>query len=205
MMDRHAQAFDGLLMLGRSVALMPLEAITGERACELRHQLVTEDLGDDGGRGDGQALGVALDDGAGLARQDRRLVAVDQREARTHRELLDRLAHRPERGVEDVVVVDAGDVGDADPDFRSGADRAGEALALLGLDLLRIGDAFRDAFGIENDGGGHDGTRQRPAACLVDAGNRTAMELQLHGLELESGLHPPNHSALLWRASRRRA
>ena len=119
-------------------------------------------------------------------------------------ELRHRLRHGPQRGVEDVVGVDAVDVGDADADAGDGQDRLVEAPARLGVERLGVGDAVGDAGRVEHDGGCHHRPGQRPAAGLVDAGDRPAVQLELDRFQLEGRLHARELLSLFGRASRDR-
>ncbi len=81
------------------------------------------------------------------------------------------------------------DVGDADADAGRADDVLVDGAAGPGVDRLAVGDAVRDACGIEHDRGSHHRARQRSAAGLVDAGDRPAVQLELDGFQLEGRLH----------------
>ena len=114
-----------------------------------------------------------------------RAVAVDGGELRRDGELRDGLRHRPQGGLQDVVAVDALHIRDADAEDRRRFDAGVENLARLLVEHFAVVDAVGDALGIEDHRGGDDRARERPAACLVDAGNGAAVELQLGSLQLE--------------------
>src|SRR3979411_3156078 len=63
-------------VLPRAIAFVPLETVVGVLARERVHEGVARDLGNDSGGGDREALGVAVHDGARVAIEARRLVAV---------------------------------------------------------------------------------------------------------------------------------
>ncbi len=71
--------------------------------------------------------------------------------------------------MEDVEPVDLRGVGPGDrPGERALLDEPGEVFAALGLELLRIGETADAAAGVEDDGGGHHRSGERPAPGLVD-------------------------------------
>src|SRR3990172_216837 len=75
----HPVALDCRVVLGGAIALVAFEAIVWILARKLDHHGVTHDFGYDGGRGDGEALGVALHDCAARAFElGRHLVAVNE-------------------------------------------------------------------------------------------------------------------------------
>src|SRR5215470_3345151 len=134
----------------------------------------------------------------------RRLAAVDEHKPWTVREARHGLRHGPQRGVEDVVGIDAIDAGDADADLRRGEDGLIDGLARLGVKRLAIGDALRNERGIEHHGSCNHRTGQRAAPRFVDAGDWPAAQLELDSLQLEGRLHSANHPALSAEASRYR-
>ena len=60
-----------------------------------------------------------------------------------------------------------------------------EELARVLVEHLAVVDAVGNALGVENDGRRHDGSGERAASGLIDAGNRAAVQLQLRRLQLE--------------------
>ena len=111
---------DGGVVLRRAVALVALEAVARIVARQLHHQPVARHLGDDRRGRDRQAACASpltmVRDGH---RKPWRPVAVDGDELWLSGELRHGLRHRPQRGAENVLAVDAIDVGDADADDRA--------------------------------------------------------------------------------------
>ena len=118
-----------------------------------------------------------------------------------------RLRHRPERGVEDVVAVDAVDVGDADADPRRGQDVRGRASRRASaVERLAVGDAVRDiAAGSSTTAAATTRPRQAgrgPTSSTPAIG--PAVNLELDSFQLEGRLHRANRFSPFGRASRYR-
>jgi len=137
------------------------------------HEGVARDLGDDRGGGDRGAARVAVGE-----RFDRRL--LDPGEAQVVGQVMvGRLGQRFQSAADgqkgcliNVDSVDFGGGGGADADGqRLGANADGEFLARVGREHLRVGQAVDADAGRKDDGRGNDGSGQRPAAGLVDAGD----------------------------------
>lgn len=113
---------DGRAVLLCRVALVLFEPVLGKNAVVMVHHTVTDDFGDDGGAGNGQALGVPVDDGAvGIREFGTENVAVNQQHdvaaeiagrgqlgGHAAYQVQDRELHGMVAGVENVDVVDGG-------------------------------------------------------------------------------------------------
>src|SRR6516225_1514341 len=177
------------MVLASAVALVALEPVIGVLACEADHDGVARCLGDNRSGRDREALAVASHDGPRPAVEAWRLVAVDQCQLRRGGQPRQRLGHRPRGSVEDVLAVDAIDLGDADADVRGGEDRLMKRAARRVAQPPAVGHPLGNSPRIEDDGGCHHGSGQWPASGLVDAGDRSAMQLNLDRLQLEGRLH----------------
>jgi hypothetical protein len=179
-----------------------IEAIVGIVAGELCHDGVARHFGDDGGCGNGEALGVALHDGADRAIELRRFVAVDEGELGPAAEGCDGLRHGPQRGLQDVLAVDAIDVRDPDADLRRGENVLVDGPTRLPVQGLAVGDTVREAERVEHHGGRDHWPRQRPTTRLIDASDGPAVQLEFHRLQLESRPHGRESLSPLGEASR---
>src|SRR5258708_6665409 len=160
-------------MVDRRVPAVVLPAIAGIARGELLHQSVARDLRDDRGRGDGEALGVALHDLGMPARGEGRvddLASVDEHVV-VVADLAERALHRDVARVIDVQPVDLGDRGGPDADARHArADLRDELLALLTGEKLRVADRADDANVRGDEARGRDDrTREGGHADLIDA------------------------------------
>ena len=99
----------------------------------------------------------------------------------------ERFRHGPEGGLQDVVAVDARNIGDADADLRAGHDWIEERAALRGAELLGIVEAFGEACRIEDHGSGDDRAGPGTAAGFVDAADRRQTPRHRVLLESEMG------------------
>ena len=109
-------------MLSRSVTGIPFPAVAGIGFCKLAHQSVTEHLGNYRGGCDGEAFAVTLYNGLCRAGQFWQAVAVNQHRGRSNREIAGGPLHGEIGGVEDVHLVDLGDICHADSNQRSPCD-----------------------------------------------------------------------------------
>ena len=171
-MDGRAEPVQRAEMLRHAVAHVALEAVAGMRRAEPHHQPVARDLGDDRGGGNRQHQRVAGDDRLAVAAGVDPVAAVDEHQLGPHRQRPHRARQRPERGLQDIVAVDARGRAEGNRDLGGGANPPVELLALRRRQLLGIVEPARDALGVEHDGGGDHRAGQRPAPRLVAAGNR---------------------------------
>ena len=157
-------------MLRRSVPLVARKAVHRIFAVERDQHRVARRFRDDRCRRDRRHVAVALDDCIDGTDELRTVVTVDERLDRLDGQRLDGAAHREQRRAQYVHRVDLADVAcrnrprdclctNADCDF----------LPLLGRHHLRIAQAANATLGVENDGRGDDGSRERAASCFVDA------------------------------------
>jgi hypothetical protein len=159
---------------GGVVALVAGEAVAGVEGVHLDHQAVAGGLGEDGGGGDGQALGVAADHGAAvelerLGQLEKR-VAVDEDAIGAERQALHGAAHGEARGPVDVELGDLLHAGGGDgPGDSGGLDLGFKAFAGLGGQLLGVVQAIGDARGVEDARAGVDRPGPGTAAGLVHA------------------------------------
>ena len=170
---------EGSAVLGRGVALVRGEAVLGVEEVEVAHEGVAVNFGDDGGGGDGEAEGVAVEEaglGAGMGQLVQVYVhGVDEQVVGGDGEALDGEEHGEAGGLVDVDAVDGLgiDFGDGDRDGEL-ADLAVEELSLLAGELLGVLEAEAGeggGAGGEDDGGGDNGAEESPAADFVDSGD----------------------------------
>jgi hypothetical protein len=172
---------------GGCIALVLLEAVAGEVTGKGVHEPVAGDLGDDAGGGDTAAGGVSANEG-GLG--DRKWVdgqTVDEGVAGLEGEGQHGFAHRGVGGTEDVQAIDLGWVavggGPGDEGIRD--EVVVEPVAGEGGEFLRIVETAGVEPDREDDGGGNNGSSQRPAARFVNAddGGVPQVDEALLGLE----------------------
>ena len=122
---------------GNRIALVPCKAVAGMLGIQLLHQRVAGGLGEDRGRGNRQALGIASDDGLLGNLQALETAPIDQHVLGLFREPLDRAVHGEPAGPVDVDTVDLLDRGET---HRPGGGRlldlAGETIPRSGIELL---------------------------------------------------------------------
>src|SRR4029079_5237586 len=140
--DRNAELVDRGLMLRRAVPFVTLETVARIIARQFHHQPVARYLRDDRGCRNRQALGVTLDDGARRHRKPWRAVAVDEDEFWFIRELRHGLGHRPQRCAENVVAIDAIDVGYPHGDDRDLHDALVEIGSRIFVEHLAVVDVW---------------------------------------------------------------
>ena len=132
------------------------------------HLRITFDLGQDGSGADFGDAGIALHHGGCGHLDIGTAVAVDEHMLRRYRQLLDRLLHRQQGGLQDVDAVDfAGVDADHAPGDGAFANLPGELFAATGAELFGIGETVNRVVVVENHRGGNDVAHQRPAAGLV--------------------------------------
>ena len=169
---------EGSAVLGCGVTLVGGEAVLGMEVVEVAHEGVAVDFGDDGGGGDGEREGVAVEQaglGAGMGELGEiEAHGVDEEVVGGDGELLDGEEHGEARGLVDVDAVDGLGVDFGDGDGESdAANLAVEELALLAGELLGVFEAEAGeggGAGGEDDGGGDDGAEESAATDFVDAG-----------------------------------
>ncbi len=126
-----ADLHDGLAVDFGRIAGVDGETVAGEAGIRTGHHAVAHDLGDDGGGGDRQRPGIALDDGAALAGKPWRHVApVCQHQLRGDLQAGDGAAHGVEAGLADIDDVDAARGAGGDGDEGALQDQREQRLAL---------------------------------------------------------------------------
>ena len=159
-------------VLRAAVALVAGEAVAGILAVQLDEEPVAVDFRQDACCRDGEAAGVALDDGLLWAGPVDLIAAVDEEIVGGEGELLDGEAHGEERGLADVDAVDGCGVDGGDGEgYGFQADFGIELVALLFGELLGVGEAGEAAAFGQDDCGGYDGAEERAAANFVQAGD----------------------------------
>ena len=144
-MDGGAEPLQRREMFRHRIAHMALEAVARMGGADLHHQPVARDLGDDRGGRDRQHQGVARDHRLAVAGHLDAVAAVDIDELRPAGQGDDRLRQRPQRGLQDIVAINARGRAEGDADLGGRADAAIELLAFLAGQLLGIVEAARDA------------------------------------------------------------
>jgi len=186
-----AEAAESLHMLGRGIALVLSETIAGVRGIEFFEAGVAMSLGKDGSSGDGNASGVALDEGF-LLDKNVELHGIDQEVVWNDGELLEGSGHGLAAGLIDIPSVDAGGVDFGDCVSKSMfANAEGEFAAAFGGKLFRIVKADHAALGVENDGCSDNGAEEGSATGFVEAGD--ARPAKLAGGSLKTGRAETGH------------
>src|SRR5262249_48571020 len=174
---RWAEAAEGFHVFVRGVALVLSETVTGVRGVEFFEARVAMGFGKDGSGGDGNAPGVALDEGF-LLDQHIELHGVDEQIVRNDRELLEGSGHGLAAGLIDIPSVDAGSVDFGDCVSKSMfANAEGKFAAAFGSKFFGVVKANDAALVIENDGCSDNGAEQGPATGFVDAGDARPAKL----------------------------
>ena len=155
-----------------AVALVAGESVAGKLAVELDQQAVAIDLGDDTGGGDGEAGGVAVDDGLlGTGPVDG-VATVDEEEVGAEGELFNGLAHGEERGLADVDAVDGRCIHRSNgPGDGFEANLRLELIALIFREQFRVGQATEAATLGKDDCCGDYWAEEGTAAYFVEAGD----------------------------------
>ncbi len=206
MEGRRAMLAKGFEMAGRAVALVAGEAVLRIDGVPLLHSRVPMRFREDRGCRDGDAAGIALNQGF-LLDQDVELHRVNEQVIRRNRQLLQRCGHRLARGLVNVPRVDALRVHFGDrPRERVFTDARRELRAAFGRELFRIVEADDAPLGIENYRGGNDRTKQRAASGFINAGDAHPAQFARRSLETggaESahwlGVPPMQHRGNSWR------
>src|SRR5688572_12360740 len=182
---------DRVLVLGRAVTLVALEAVSGMLARELVHEAIAVDLRDDRRRSDRKIEAVALVEAILRHVDAGDRARVDEHVLRPHRQCFDGAPHREQPRVIDVDGVDLRDLGSADGDRARGrADTPPGFHALLDIELFRIVDAVELRVRREHDRGRDHGAGERAHADLVDAGDVLDAGAPQHALEVQHGVEP---------------
>jgi hypothetical protein len=112
-----------------------------------------------------------------LARQRRRVLAVDKGEGGHELQAFEGALHGEEVGLADIVLVDLLDAGPADgPGERALADQRGECVALLFRELLGVVETSDGTGGVEHH-----------RSCAYRAGERTAAGFIYAADDLDDG------------------
>ena len=175
-----AQGFE---MVGCAVTLVARQAVLRVDGVPLLHARVAMCFREDGSGGDGDAAGVAFNQGF-LLDQDIELHGVNEQIVGLNGELQQRGGHGLARGLIDVPRVDALGIHFSDgPGESVFADARGELGAAFGGEFFRIVEADNAALGIENHRGGNDGAKQRAASGFIDPGDAHPAQLARRSLE----------------------
>src|SRR6267378_1078900 len=173
MMPRRTKPLNRLQMLGRRIASVRFPEIAGVPHREPVHEVIAQDLGDDGRRRNGVAPGVAIHDGLVLAPELGARQPIDEHVRRDDAEPPQRALHREDRRAADIEPVDFVDAGRPD---RHGVgtltDLHGKLLALQRREHLRVVEpANRLHTHRKHDGRGDHWTSQWTAADFIDSGD----------------------------------
>lgn len=133
-------------------------------------------FGEDGGSGDGNTSRVAFDERF-LLDENVELHGVNQEIVGNDGKLLERGGHGLAAGLIDVPGVDAGGINFGDgPGQGVFTNAESEFAAAFGRNFLGIVEADNAALGIEDDGGGDDGTEESTATGFINAGDARPAE-----------------------------
>ena len=171
MVGRDAMEADGLAVLPRGVTGVAVPAVVRHLHVEFAHVVVAVSLREDGGRGNGEVLAVALDDGlVGQLSVGLEAVAIDDDELRTHSELVEGTVHGEDGRVEDVdVVYLAGRHTGHGPRHSIALHLFAQGVAALGGELLGVVEPLVAVVGREDDGRGKHAAGETAAPGLVAA------------------------------------
>ena len=183
MQRRRTMLAEGFEMIGCGVTLVAGESVEWIDGVPFFHAGVAMGFCEDRSGGDGNAAGVALDEGF-LLDYDVELHGVDEQIVWLNGELQKSGGHGLAAGLVDVPGVDAlgVDLGHG-PGESVLTDADGKFAAALRGEFFRIVEADNAALGIENDGGGDYGAKQRTAAGFIETGNASPAELPRRALE----------------------
>ena len=178
-------------MFGGGVALVLRQAVLRVNGMPFFHSSVPMSFGEDASGGDGDAPGVAVDEGL-LFDEDVELHGIEEQIVGGNAELIEGGGHGLAAGLVDVPGVNAlgVDFGDG-PGEGVFADARGEFGATIRSEFFGVVQAYNTALGIENYGGGSDGAEEGAAAGFVEAGD--AHPAQLAGGAFESGATLARH------------
>ena len=172
-MDRaRTPLLEQALVLGRGIALVAAEVVTRVELAELVHEGIAFDLGNDGGGGDGDAEGVAIDDGSDIREREIKGVADDC--IGPDGELFEGAEHAESSRGEDADAIDFLDGGPTDGERHGVTDLRGEFIAgFFGKDLgvADLGLPAESAASRQHHHPGRDRPGDRPAADLIDPGH----------------------------------
>ena len=164
----------GTEMFGRAIACVPGKTIARELLIKSCHQAIAGDLGDDGScrnRIDGC---IAAYDGSLWGFNPRNGSGIDQNMVGCPAQAGNRTAHRFERALVWVELIDFGGTHLSDaPGDRHVADFRKQSLTAFRADLFGVPDAINGDVGGKNGGCGKQGTRQRTHADLINPCDKT--------------------------------
>ena len=161
----------GFEMIGRAVAFVGSQIVLRIGSVQLLDELVARHFCQDGGRGDGDGAGVAVDERF-LREGKVEFDGVEEEIVGRNGELGDGQSHGLAAGLENVPGVDAGGfhLGNS-PGYGTFADEWSELSATFGREFFRIIEAANDAPGVENGRSGNYGAEQSAATGFVEAGD----------------------------------
>jgi hypothetical protein len=158
----------------RPVTFVLAETIFGKTRAEVAHNRVSRHFRDHAGRGNTEAVAIAVDDRRLRKREWKNGEAIDQDVIRPHPERFDGGAHRLVRGAENIDRVDLNRIDDPHgPRDRLVRDQvvvnffAPFREKLLGIVQPAVLELFW-----QNDGRCYNRAGQRAAPCFIDAGDR---------------------------------
>ena len=172
MMGGRAMGADGFAVGTGGIAFVTVPSVHGIVLMEGVHVVVAIGFGQDAGSGNGEVLGITLDDG--LVRQGLitlETVPVDDEGLGTHFEGVEGTVHGQDGGTQDVDAVDLGCGDDAQPPCDGVTlDDGTQLMALSVGELLAIGDEGVGVVVGQDDSGGVDAARQTTPAGFVATG-----------------------------------
>src|SRR3989449_5555031 len=170
---RRTEPVNRVQVLGRRVALVRFPEIAGVGGGQPVHEVIAQDLGDDGRRRDRVAAGIAIHDGFVLAPELGTWQPIDEHVGGDDAEPSQRPLHRKDRGAADIEPIDLPNAGRP---HRHGegalTNLDGELLALERREDLRIVQpADRLHTHRKHDGRGDHWACQWTAADFIDSGD----------------------------------
>ena len=158
-------------MFRRSVSFMCLKSILGKSSMRFNHKTIASDFRKNGGGGNGQAQSVALNDHSLLDPDIGEPDGIEDEEIGRGRKLTQGLFHGTSSGLPDIHGIN--DLGIYDSDTKAKRhvpDQCIKILPLLFTQPFRVTKPDqRTTPAGKNDGGGNDGTCERPATDLIEA------------------------------------
>jgi len=162
----------------RAVAFVLAEAIFGKARAEIAHNRVARDLGNDTGRGNGETVAIAIDNGRLGEREGKNGKAIDEDMIGLEAECVDGRAHRLVGSAENIDRIDLNRIDDSDsPDDGLVVHQfAIDFFTAFGGKLFGVVELTMAEFFGEDNCGRYDGAGERAAARFIDPGNRRDTE-----------------------------
>ena len=171
MKDRWAKRSQPCCVEGGPIAFVLIKRVPRGQIVVKLHQPVSQHLRHNRGAADHVAVLVAADERAAGYGHRWAHRPVDEDEIRRLGEVIDRLSHRRQGGLEDIEMVNLTRTDDAEADIRVLEDGVEGPHALQGGEPFRVVDADGKTGDMQHDSGGHDWSCPRSASGFVELGD----------------------------------